>query len=102
MKETINDLLTKPLWQMTGEEFCILFKYANDQCSNKEVSRQRIYGIAALAKYLGCSESYVSQMKKDGVLKTAILSHVGKEYVFWGEEAQRCANEYKAHKAKEA
>lgn len=90
-----KELLTKPLWQMTGQEFCLLFKYAFEQCAvHQDGGSPRLTGIAALAEYLGCSEAQVYKMKKAGVFDSAIAAHVGKTYVFLAEEAQRCANAY--------
>lgn len=99
MNDTIKELLAKPLWQMTGEEFCFLFRYAFELCDVKsERSGLRLYGIAALAEYLGCSEAQVYKMKKEGVLDSSIAAHVGKTYVFMAEEAQRRANEHQKSK----
>lgn len=99
----IKELLAKPLWQLSGEEFCQLFKYAYEQCDvHRDGGSLRLTGIAALAAYLGCSEAQIYKMKKEGVFNSAIASHIGKTYVFMAEEAQRCVDEYVAEKAKEA
>lgn len=99
MKETINELLSRPLWQMNGEEFCQLLDYTLSKHSGgKEVALHRIYGDAQLAEYLGCSEAQVRKLKKLGVFNPAIVPSVGKTTVYKAEEAQRCVNSYKAEK----
>lgn len=78
MKETINELLSRPLWQMNGEEFCQLLDYnLSKHSGGKEVALHRIYGDAQLAEYLGCSEAQVRKLKKLGVFNPAIVPSVG-------------------------
>ena len=37
----------------------------------------------------------VHKLLRDGALEPAIVSHIGKKWVFDGEKARACANEYK-------
>lgn len=100
MNETINELLSKPLWQMNGVEFCQLLDYTFSKYSGgKEVATHRIFGAANLAEYLGCSEAQIRKLKKLGILDSAIIPSVGKTTVFIAEEAQRCIDSYKATEA---
>ena len=59
----IEGLLQKPLWQMTGEEYCQLTQYALSLSQNAGSSPappgQKALGVHALAVELGCSDSTV-------------------------------------------
>lgn len=94
---SIQSLLRKPLWQLTGEEYVQLHAYA---CSldNEWVRRQatpiRCKGVRALAEYCSCSESQVHKLLREGILESAILSRIGKEIVFDGNIALQCAAAY--------
>ena len=93
----IKDLLEKPLWQMTGAEYVALYAYACSINNGPHAMTQtvtRITGIEALAQYLGCGVSTIYKIKHEGVLQEAIISRVGKNIVFDGEIARRCADDY--------
>lgn len=98
--EIIKDLLKKPLWQMTGAEFCALTQYANAQgsCAPATPQTVRITGVHALAEHLGCCESTVYMLRRNGVLDEAILSRIGKHIVFDGEKARSAADNYQQTK----
>ena len=93
----IERLFEKPLWQMTGREFCALSQYANGQGGQKTSSPAvvRIAGIQALAEYLDCSESTVYDLRRRGVLDEAVIPSVGRKVVFDGEKARALAARYK-------
>ena len=59
----IEGLLQKPLWQMTGEEYCQLTHYALSLSPNTGSSPappgQKALGVHALAVELGCSDPTV-------------------------------------------
>lgn len=90
MEATINikELLNKPVWQMTGQEFCELTKYANSDTVKegavRETTPQRrtVKGTVRLGQELGCCAATVSNLLKDGTLKRAVVSHIGRAYVF--------------------
>ena len=96
-KDSIFELLQKPLWQLSGAEYVALHAYA---CSINTDSRAsapqvtRVKGVRALAEHCSCSESLVYKLLREGILDPAILSRVGKSIVFNGEVALRCASEY--------
>ena len=58
----INDLLSRPVWQLTCEEYCALMRHllneSGSSATNNAASRQAI-GMTALAKALGCSSSFL-------------------------------------------
>ena len=101
--ETINKiegLLQKPLWQMTGEEYCQLTHYALS-LSQAPIG-QKALGIHALAVELGCSDSTVYGLMRTpreedgsfeggGVLKDAIVSRIGRRIVFDVDKARELA-----------
>ena len=59
----IQGLLEKPIWQMTGEEYCQLTHYALSLTpsagSSLAPTGQKALGVHALAIELGCSESTI-------------------------------------------
>lgn len=90
-------LLDKPVWQLTGREFCALTYYANTfVAGNKPTSNTNIIceGVRALAKNLGCSESKVYELRKARVFDDAIVSHIGRSIVFNVDKARSLANQY--------
>ena len=94
IKINIQELLGKPIWQMTGREFCALTHYANSVLDEKCRSAQRVrcHGMKELADYLGCSVSKVYTLSSSGILNDAVVSHVGKSIVYDGELALKLAN----------
>ncbi len=92
----VNNLLVKPLWQMSGEEYVALHAYACAvNMTGPDASHvTRIKGVSALAEYCACSPSQVAKFLREGVLDSAIISRIGKSIVFDGEKARLCANEY--------
>lgn len=94
---TVKDLLQKPLWQMSGEEYVALHAYACTIINGDSTGRQTqvlCKGVHALAQYCSCSASQIFKLLREGVLDAAIRSRVGKSIVFDGEVALRCAAEY--------
>lgn len=94
-KMEIRSLLEKPLWQLTGEEYVRLHAYActiNNDTTTAPAAR--VTGVRALAEYLSCCESTIYALKREGVLDSAIISHVGKNIVFDGERARELAQAY--------
>jgi hypothetical protein len=105
----INGLLEKPLWQMTGEEYCQLTQYAlslsNGTGTAPSPSGQKALGVHALAVELGCSDSTIYALMRTpheedgssaggGVLKDAIVSRIGRRIVFDVDKARDLATQY--------
>lgn len=90
----ISELLSKPIWQMTGAEFCSLVRYANAQSAQQDDVSKRVqcHGMKELADFLGCSVSKIYTLKSSGVLDDAIISHIGKSIVFDGKKALELAS----------
>lgn len=95
-KSSVIDLLNKPLWQMTGEEYVALHAYACsiNMDSRASVPVTHIKGVHAVAEFCACSDSQIAKLLREGVLDSAIVSRIGKSIVFDGDEVRRCANEY--------
>lgn len=96
----IHLLLSRRLIDMQGSDFVALARFAgasSDGAHATMTPRQAI-GISALADALSCSSSQVANMRRDGALDGAIISHVGRNIVFDVEKARAAANEWKKEK----
>lgn len=106
--KTIEGLLEKPVYMMTGEEYLELTHYAlaNSQPAANQTTRggQKAFGVHALAVELGCSDSTIYALmraprKEDdsadggGVLKDAIISRIGRRIVFDVDKARELAQQ---------
>jgi len=107
----IDGLLQKPLWQMTGEEYCQLTHYALSLSPNTGSSAsppgQKALGVHVLAMELGCSDSTVYALMRTareeddsaeggGILQPAIVSRIGRRIVFDVDIARRLADDYQS------
>lgn len=103
-------LLGKPVWQMSGQEFCALTQYANALCGGQgaetDSRRALVNGVQALAESLGCSPSTIYALMRatreedgssdgGGILRDAIVSRIGRAIVFDVEHARELAKAYK-------
>ena len=102
-------LLDKPIWQMSGREFCALTHFANglgDGLGAGAERRTLVNGVQALADGLGCSPSTIYALMRTartedgsaaegGILRDAIVSRIGRAIVFDVERARELAKEYK-------
>lgn len=98
----ISDLLQKPLWQMTGEEFMFFSKTAshNDEAKTHDTPSQSnsekkyVYGIDGIAEIFGCSRPTASRIKKSGKINAAIRQ-IGRKIVVDVELALSLAGQKK-------
>ncbi len=103
----LENLLNKPLWQMTGEEFLFLSKNAQnieDSTShpkNEEVATDAkiakgaaapkyVFGISGIAQLFGCSIPTANRIKKSGKIDKAI-KQIGRKIVVDAELALELA-----------
>ena len=109
-KTLIENLLSKPLWQMTGEEYYQLTQYVLASSPGGDgrapsATGQKALGVHALAVELGCSDSTVYALMRTprdeddssdggGILKDAIVSRIGRKIVFDVDKARLLAGEY--------
>ena len=89
-----------PLWQMTGEEFFRLTRYANG--GGRDENDARVTGNSELAEFVGCSVSTICKMKKTGLLNRAVLSDIGRSTVYDGNLARDIIKEYTHGRRNEA
>lgn len=99
----INDLLSKPLWQMSGEEFCQLTHYANATGTDVNDKRERklARGIQELAQEVGCSESTIYSLRRNGILDSAIVSRIGRRIIFDVDKARVLADQFQEEQREE-
>ena len=91
----IQELLSKPVWQMTGEEFIMLSRHASGQAETQpqpvtDTSRKYVYGILGIAKLFGCSLPTANRIKKSGKIDKAI-TQIGRKIIVDAELALELA-----------
>ena len=93
----INALLSKPVWQMTGEEFLYLQQHATSKGEKEtaqiiapDANRTYVYGILGIAKLFGCSVPTANRIKKSGKIDKAI-TQVGRKIIVDAELALELA-----------
>ena len=89
----IQELLSKPVWQMTGEEFIMLSRHASGQPEAQPVTdtgRKYVYGILGIAKLFGCSLPTANRIKKSGKIDKAI-TQIGRKIIVDAELALELA-----------
>jgi hypothetical protein len=80
-KMDAQELLKKPIWQMTGEEFLSLSKFQKDNNTEKPPTtntisdKKLVYGIRGIANLLDCSIATANRIKKSGIIDEAIYQH---------------------------
>ena len=89
---------------MTGEQFLALTQFAlsslppNGTGALSEGHQEKAVGVRALAQKLGCSESMIYSLMHVHVLDGAVISRIGKKFVFDVGTARRLADEYQTTK----
>ena len=83
--KNLQELLSKPVWQMTGEEFIFLSKHASHQTETQpqpvtDAERKYVYGILGIAKLFGCSLPTANRIKKSGKIDKAI-TQIGRKII---------------------
>ena len=91
----IQELLSKPVWQMTGEEFIMLSRHASDQTEAQpqpvtDTSKKYVYGIPGIARLFGCSLPTANRIKKSGKIDKAI-TQIGRKIIVDAELALELA-----------
>ena len=97
MESNINDLLSKPVWQMTGEELMYLYEHASihagTQAQPQPVTnpeRKYVYGMPGIARLFGCSIPTANRIKKSGKIDKAIIQ-IGRKIIVDAELALELA-----------
>ena len=83
--KNLQELLSKPVWQMTGEEVIFLSKHASRQTETQpqpvtDTERKYVYGILGIAKLFGCSLPTANRIKKSGKIDKAI-TQIGRKII---------------------
>ena len=91
----LKELLVKPVWQMTGEEFLFLSRHASVQAEAQpqpttDTERKYVYGILGIAKLFGCSLPTANRIKKSGKIDKAI-TQIGRKIIVDAELALELA-----------
>ena len=82
----IRDLLSKPVWQMTGEEFIFLNRHALQESETKpaqpaaDKDKKYVYGIGGIARLFGCSIPTANRIKKSG-RKDRAITQIGRKII---------------------
>jgi hypothetical protein len=77
------ELKSKPLWQMTGDEFLALTGQVQ-QTPSKDVLNQNkryVYGLSGLRELLGCCHVTAQRIKDSGKIN-GCFSQVGRKLIF--------------------
>ena len=93
--QNLQELLSKLVWQMTGEEFIMLSRHASVQTEAQpqpvtDTSRKYVYGIPGIAKLFGCSLPTANRIKKSGKIDKAI-TQIGRKIIVDAELALELA-----------
>jgi hypothetical protein len=90
----INELKTKPIWQMTGEEFLFLHQNGEQKTADNQPTanpnKKYVYGIHGIAQLFGCSMPTAHRIKKSGKIGRAI-TQVGRKIIVDAELALELA-----------
>ena len=93
----IEDLLGRPLWQLSCAEYLALMRYLlaeyGSVTSESAPPRQAI-GMTALAKALGCSTSLLYGIRHNVNFEEAVISRIGRKEVYDIEIARKIANDF--------
>ena len=81
----------KPVWQLTIGEFMELLDSRTPKIEEKNISQNStsikyVYGLAGLAKLIGCSINHASKLKSCGVFDEAIIQN-GRKIIVNSEKA---------------
>lgn len=84
----VNELLDKPVWQMTGEELLFLVQHDNisasrgsTKASSSKEGKRYVYGLAGIARLFGCSLPTANRIEQSGKLNRAI-TQIGRKIIF--------------------
>ena len=92
----LKELLSKPVWQMTGEEFIFLNRHASTDSEARtpqpvtDTDKKYVYGISGIARLFGCSMPTANRIKKSGKISKAI-TQIGRKIILDAELALELA-----------
>ena len=90
----IKALKSKPLWQMTGEEFLYLQQNSGEQPDRPPLvvapQKKHVYGIRGIAELFVCSLPTANRIKQSGKIDRAI-TQIGRKIIVDAELALELA-----------
>lgn len=91
----LSELKSRPIWQMTGEEFLFLQQQANSHHEEKTISEQAsnlkyVYGYKGIAELFGCSIPTAARIKLSGKIDGAI-TQIGRKLIIDSAKALELA-----------
>ena len=89
-----NEVLARPLWQMTVGEFISLLKETGGEPkvnSEEKPAKHYVYGIRGLAKVFACSIPTAQRIKKSGKINGAI-TQIGRKIIIDADLAVQLAH----------
>ena len=92
----LKNLRSKPIWQMTGDEFLQLTAESGVRIDPTPTAvvdtttKHHVYGIAGIASLFGCSIPTAQRIKKSGVINRAI-TQIGRKIIVDAELALELA-----------
>lgn len=101
-KKMIEELLNKPVWQMTGYELVTLLNSSREEIGvvntqqkapqkPEKAIKHYEYGIRGIAKIFGCSIPTANRIKKSGKINPAIMQ-VGRKIIVDADLALQLVN----------
>lgn len=93
----IDDLLGRPLWQLSCQEYLALMRYLlakYGSISSESAPPRQAIGMTALAKALGCSTSLLYGIRHNVDFGDAVISRIGRKEVYDIEAVRTIANDY--------
>ncbi|MDR7694135.1 DUF3853 family protein [Riemerella anatipestifer] len=77
-----------PMWQLTLGEFLQALQSITEKSEESPIteSKEYVYGIAGLAKLIGCSTSHAARLKSQGLFNEAIIQR-GRKIIIDKEKA---------------
>ena len=95
-----NEVLAKPLWQLTTGEFLSLLKENNGESEvnhDEKPQKHYVYGLRGLAKVFDCSLPTANRIKKSGKINGAI-TQIGRKIIIDADMALQLASGEKKKK----
>lgn len=93
----ISELLGRPLWQLTCQEYVALMRHLlseSGNAGNGSTPPRQAIGMTALAKALGCSTSLLYGIRHNVDFGAGVVSKIGRKEVYDIETIRSIANDY--------
>lgn len=88
--QMFDELLNKPIWQMTGRDLLNLFDISgiiqSPEPEVHELGKKYVYGLNGIARLFGCSVPTANRIKKSGKIDRAV-KQIGRKIIVDAELA---------------